>query len=683
MKQITSILERDLPQLRQAADMFFALNPKLSSLFSSSFLSFIDVTMRNASNWSPDCIVNILSTVTAVVDHLDAFPVRVRLFLLELGLEDQLELLTGLSMTLAQECLQGCKTVPALRDLLTKAKFAHIAGQRFLEKLPELQEAVSKAVTKEMLVQILGDELSGFRWQGKGESWAEACDRHSNPIFKSRFAKLITLIKKLCFHVVGLSMEFRGTQLSLLEREDCPEPVPVIMHALGTMGKSVLGTFQRSEIGHMVGEGDDSEDMLNGQGGAQELVHRYKALINTNITVKDAKKEDSHIGLAHNVTKIRQLVNRREELFANLIDRRGMMPLLTLEISFCIIYSSSPPTDRLRCTLYIVNNLTFILTSYLDASVRAQEKKLRKPKKRAIHPQLYISHIPDFYCNHSVPLPVVSEEDGESAHQKVKADAKRSDNYLNVIDMTRTSELIHDIVLRDFINSSKQNLVGRRKFDSSFRPTVIPHLAIFGCVVGLTSLSCILFFRMLRIIHIKGLASKFVFVFESDEARKELDFPSLRRKSEGCSCRCFCTCRHCITKCDCKCSEKCSCRVPADVCRCFSEPIFFVLSRDGFPEDGNRNFHLSEAPSPADEIAPVSWCEQFADKRGACKNVAGDLTIHCSAVKVRGIDLQPCGDYLRRRSICIIKRYRLRYRLRQLLIDARMSRKALSKGDLL
>lgn len=66
-------------------------------------------------------------------------------------------------------------------------------------------------VTKEMLVQILGDAHSEFGWRGKGESWAEACDRHSNPIFKIRFAKLMTLIKKLCFHVVGLPMEFRGT----------------------------------------------------------------------------------------------------------------------------------------------------------------------------------------------------------------------------------------------------------------------------------------------------------------------------------------------------------------------------------------------------------------------------------------------------------------------------------------
>lgn len=158
----------------------------------------------------------------------------------------------------------------------------------------------------------------------------------------------------------------------------------------------------------MVGEGDESDDLLDGKGGAQELIHRYEALINTDITVKDAEKEGSHIGLAHNVTKIRRPVNRLEKLFANLIDRRGMMPLLTLEISFCIIYKSSPPTDRLRCTLYVVNNLTFILTSYLDASVRAQEKKLRKPKMRAIHPHLYISHVPDFYNKDDIPFLVVS-----------------------------------------------------------------------------------------------------------------------------------------------------------------------------------------------------------------------------------------------------------------------------------
>ncbi|GAQ93011.1 hypothetical protein KFL_012480020 [Klebsormidium nitens] len=104
------------------------------------------------------------------------------------------------------------------------------------------------------------------------------------------------------------------------------------------------------------------------------------------------------------------------------------------------------------------------------------------------------------------------------------------------------------------------------------------------------------------------------------------------------------------------------------------------MSGDGFPEDGYANLHLDRAPLPPDKICPISWCEQFAVERGACRDAEGNLTVHCSAAKVRGSDLQPCGDYLRRRSIAIIQRYRLRYRLRQLLAAARLSREALGKG---
>lgn len=230
----------------------------------------------------------------------------------------------------------------------------------------------------------------------------------------------------------------------------------MVMHVSRMMGKSVLGTVQKSEIGRMPGEIGDSEDVFDTKSLAIELAHRYKCLINTDITVKDAEQEGSHIGLAHNVTKIRKLVNRREELFANLLDRRGMMVLLTLEISYSIIYRSSPPTQRLRCCLYIVNALTFLLTDHLDASVRAKERKLRKPKMRAIHPHLYIKHIPDFYLHTDIPLPMVSEEDGESAHRSVKQDAKdRTDHNLTVIDTTRTAEVIRDIVVRDYASSAR------------------------------------------------------------------------------------------------------------------------------------------------------------------------------------------------------------------------------------
>jgi hypothetical protein len=188
---------------------------------------------------------------------------------------------------------------------------------------------------------------------------------------------------------------------------------------------------------------------------------------------------------------------------------------------------------------------------------------------------------------------------------------------------------------------------------------------------------------MLRIIHLKGLALKFVFVYESEAARQELEFPSLHQKPQGCACRCYCICRHCKTKCDCKCVQTCPCKVPSEICRCFSDPIFFLLSSDGFPEDGDRNFYLREASLPANEISPISWCEQFADDRGSCRDHGGNFTVHCSAASVRNTNLQPCSENLRRRSICIIKRYRLCYRLRQLLAGAKMSREALSKGDFL
>jgi hypothetical protein len=398
-------------------------------------------------------------------------------------------------------------------------------------------------------MHLMADDARGFGWRLQSESWAVGVAWHINPIHKSRFATVVNMCKQLACHVNGVPFEFRGAEGLDLESIARPVLVPVLMHLSGMMGKSNLGTVQKTEIGNMVGEVDDGEDVLDAKGSAQELVHRYKAVINSDITFKDAEKEGSHIGLAYNVTKIRRLVNRREELFANLISRRGMLPILTLKIAFSIIYRQLPPTQRLCCCLFLVTCLTFLITNVLDASVRAKEKKLRKPKMRALHPHLFVKHIPNFYRQHNLPLSQVLEEDGESGHTVVKKAAlERSNHNLNVIDTTRTAELVRDIVLRDYAKTSKQTLVTKLWTDASFQRTVIPHLAVFGCVFSLTQDFSRNFIGMLDEVCQNVLAEGFVFVYESDEAAHELWCPTERKKPAGCSCICICVRAKIVTR---------------------------------------------------------------------------------------------------------------------------------------
>lgn len=549
-------------------------------------------------------------------------------------------------------------------------------------KLRQIRSKFADVITKEELIRIVSDEARGFGWRARDESWATAVERHINPIHKSRFAKVVQLCKKLSCHVVGVPYEFTGAENLEVENLSRPTLVPVLMHSCGMMGKSVLGTIQKTEIGNMVGEVDDEEEVLDAKGSAQELVHRYKAIINTDITVKDAEKEGSHIGLAHNVTKIRRLVNRREELFANLISRRGMMPLLTLEIAFGIIYCHLSPTQRLRCCLFVVTCLTFLITNVLDASVRAKEKKLRKLKMRALHPHLFVKHIPLFYLKHNLPLPEVSKEDGESGHTFVKrAAVERSDHNLNVIDTTRTAELVRDIVIRDYATSSKQSLVSKTRTNSTFRRTVLPHLAVFGCVTSLTRDFASNFRKMLSLVSGNGVAEGFAFVYESDEAAHEARHPRRQEKPAGCPCICRCTCKDCKTKCECKCEQECVCRLVIE-CVCFQYPVILFLTGDGYPEEGDPYLHLDD-DSVLENVVLICWCEQFDVPRE--KTGAAGLD-SCSVSSFRKRDFVPLSLHLQRskelQAAQVIKRYLMRQRLRQLASAARTTKAAFSSGKL-
>jgi hypothetical protein len=241
----------------------------------------------------------------------------------ERSVDDQCKLLAALCSfdSFLKDNLQSGQLVAAAQALLTSADTICTLGEKLSGKLRQIRRKFADVITKEELIRIVSDEARGFGWRARDESWATAVERHINHIHKSRFAKVVQLCKKLSCHVVGVPYEFRGAENLEVKNLSRPTLVPVLMHSCGMMGKSVLGIVQKTEIGNMVGEVDDGEEVLDAKGSAQELVHPYKAIINTDITVKDAEKEGSHIGLAHNVTKIRRLVNRREELFANLIRR--------------------------------------------------------------------------------------------------------------------------------------------------------------------------------------------------------------------------------------------------------------------------------------------------------------------------------------------------------------------------